>query len=558
MGGAGVAAHGHRIGGGVAERIADLDLARDAVAREAWAEAYAAFQAVDPSTLTPGDLEALADAAWWLSRMEESIAARQRAYAGQVAAGADRPAARVALHLCVEHLLRGRPAVAAGWLMRAQRHLRGHPEGVEHGFLAEVEATVARFRGELDAAMGLARRTTAIGQRLGDRDLVAMGIRTQGLVLVAAGRVAEGTALLDEAMTSVVAGELSPLVTGTIYCDVLEACLELTDVRRAGEWSEAARAWCASLPPEAPWPGFCRIYRAEVASLRGTWPEAEAESSRAAEELLSVNPLAAAEAFYQTGEGRRRTGDLAGAEAAFTRAHELGFDPQPGLALLRLAEGKTAAALAALRLAVAGQSGRRLRRVRLLAALVEVALAAGELGTARSASDELDAIAADFGTPALAAAAATARGRLRLAEGDVPAAAECLRRACAGWQELGLPYEAARARMRFAVAVREAGDEDGARLELRAALATFERLGAADAAEAAALLVGRPELPRGLTAREADVLRLVAAGKTNRQVAAELMISEHTVARHLQNIFAKLGLSSRSAATAFAFEHGLV
>jgi DNA-binding CsgD family transcriptional regulator len=188
-----------------------------------------------------------------------------------------------------------------------------------------------------------------------------------------------------------------------------------------------------------------------------------------------------------------------------------------------------------------------------------VALAAGDRDAARSASDELDAIAGDFGTPALDAAAATARGVLRLAEGDVPAAVECLRHACATWQELGLPYEAARARMRHGMAVRQAGDEEGARLELRAALAAFERLGAADdAATAAGLLAGRPDLPRGLTAREAEVLRLVAAGRTNRQVAAELMLSEHTVARHLQNIFAKLGLSSRSAATAFAFEHGLV
>jgi DNA-binding CsgD family transcriptional regulator len=543
----------------VAERTADLDRARAAVGRGAWPEAYAAYRALDPSSLAPEDLEGLADAAWWLSRIEESLAARQRAYAGHVAAGADPPAAAVALHLCTEHFLRGRPAVAAGWLMRAQRHLDGRPEGVEHGFLAQVEATVARFRGELDAAMGLAQRATEIGRRLGHSDLVAMGIHTQGLVLVSAARVPEGMALLDEAMTAVVAGELSALVTGTIYCDVLEACLELADLRRASEWNEAARAWCASLPPEAPWPGFCRIYRAEMATLRGTWPEAEAESSRAAAELLSFSPLAAAVAFYQTGESRRRVGDLAAAEEAFTRAHELGFDPQPGLALLRLSQGRAGAALAALRLAVAGQGGSRLGRARLLTAQVEVALAAGDRDAARSASDELDAIAGDFGTPALDAAAATARGVLRLAEGDVPAAVECLRHACATWQELGLPYEAARARMRHGMAVRQAGDEEGARLELRAALAAFERLGAADdAATAAGLLAGRPDLPRGLTAREAEVLRLVAAGKTNRQVAAELMISEHTVARHLQNIFAKLGLSSRSAATAFAFEHGLV
>ena len=512
-----------------------------------------------PRRPDPEDLAGLADAAWWLSRTEESIAARQQAYAGHAAAGADLQAAAVALHLCMDHLLRDRPAVAAGWLMRAQRHLDGQPEGVEQGFLAQVEATAARFRGDLDAAVALARRATEIGRRFGHRDLIALGTSAQGLALVACGRVPEGTALLDEAMTSVVAGELGSLTTGTIYCDVLWACLELADLRRAGEWNEAARAWCASLPADAPWPGFCRIYRAELASLRGAWPEAEAESSRAAEELLRVNPVAAAIAFYQTGEGRRRVGDLAAAEAAFTRAQELGFDPQPGLALLRLGQGRAAAALAALRVAVAGGSGGQLRRAQLLAAQAEVALAAGDRDAAGAAADELEATAAGFGTPALRAMAATARGALRLAEGDAPAAVERLRHACATWQGLGLPYEAARARMRYAMAVRQAGDEDGARLELRAAQAAFQRLGAAgDAARAAELLAGRPGLPRGLTAREADVLRLVAAGKTNRQVAAELTISEHTVARHLQNIFTKLGLSSRSAATAFAFEHGLV
>jgi DNA-binding CsgD family transcriptional regulator len=541
----------------VAERTADIDRARDAVGREAWAEAYGGLRSLDPSRLTPQDLEGLADAAWWLSRIDESIAVRQRAYFGYAAAGSDPEAAGVAMRLCMEHFLRGEPAVAAGWLMRAQRHLREQPECVQHGFLAQTEATVAHFRGEVTEAMGLAERATEIGQRFHHRDLVAMGIHSQGLALISAGRVARGMALLDEAMTSVVAGELSRYFTGVIYCNVLAVCLDLTDLGRAGEWNEAARAWCESIPPEAPYPGLCRLNRATAASLRGAWPEAEAEAQRASEEL-TFNPLAAAKAFYQTGEIRRRIGNLAGAEEAFIRAHELGLEPQPGLALLRLAQGKTEAALTALRLAVTGESGSRLRRASLLAAQVEVALAAGDLDTARPASDELEAIARDFGTPALDAAAATARGALRLAEGDVAGAIERLRRACAIWQELRLPYETARARMLYGVAVRGAGGEEGARLELRAALVAFERLGAAaDAGKAGELLAVSGDLPGRLTAREAEVLRLVAAGRTNREVAAELVISEHTVARHVQNILAKLDLPSRAAATAFAFEHGL-
>jgi DNA-binding CsgD family transcriptional regulator len=359
-------------------------------------------------------------------------------------------------------------------------------------------------------------------------------------------------------MTSVVAGELSDYFTGAVYCNVIEVCLQLADVRRASEWSEAARAWCESIPPESPYPGLCRINRAEVASLRGAWNEAEAEAVRASEELLRFNPIAAASAFYEAGEIRRRVGNLAAAEEAFARAHELGFDPQPGLALLRLAQGKAGAAHRALALAVRDLSGSPLRRAGLLAGQVEIALAAGEMEVAGRAADELDVIAAGFGGPALEAAAATARGRLDLAEDDVNGAIDRLRHACRLWQELRLPYEAAKARALHGMALRAAANDEDAVLELRAAHAAFERLGAIPDADAITAMLGGPvPLPRGLTAREVEVLRLVAAGKTNREIAAELVISEHTVARHLQNTFGKLDVSSRAAATAFAFEHGL-
>ena len=541
----------------MAGRIADVERARDAVQRESWAEAYGELSAVDPARLGPADLEALADAAWWLSRPDESIATRQRAYAGYVAAGDDPRAAGCAGRLCMEHFLRGEAALAGGWLMRAQRLLRGQPERVQHGHVAGIEASMARARGDAAGAAALAERVTQVGLRFGDPDLTTMGIHLHGLALIDLGRVAEGMALLDEAMTSVVAGELGTFFTGIVYCNVIAACLEVSDVGRLGEWNEAARQWCESLPPEAPFPGFCRVNRAEAASLRGAWPEAEAEASRAAREL-SFNPRVAARAFYETGEIRRRIGNLAGAEDAFARAHELGLQPQPGLALLRLAQGKSEAAMSGLRVAVADELTSRPRRARLLAAQVEVALAAGDLDAARRANGELEELAGELGTPALAAAAATACGALRLAEGDLPGACERLRAACATWQELRLPYETAQARTLYGAALRRAGSEDDALLELRAALAAFERLGAAgDAAKATALLGVPAELPGGLTVREAEVLRLVAAGKTNREVAAALVISEHTVARHLQNIFAKLDVPSRSAATAFAFEHGI-
>jgi DNA-binding NarL/FixJ family response regulator len=542
----------------VAERIADIDRAREAVSREAWREAYEEFRALEADSLTPQDLEGLAEAAWWLSRNDESVAARQRAYAGYAGSGEDARAAYMAGRLAVEHFMREEPAVGAGWLMRAHRHLDDLPECVEHGFLAVIESTVARFRGSLDEASEFAVRATDIGQRFRNPDLIALGIHTSGLILISRGREPEGVALLDEAMTAVVAGELSSYFTGVVYCNVIEACLELADVRRAGEWSEAARAWCRSVPPESPYPGLCRINRAEVASLRGEWAEAESEALRASEELVSFDPKAAASAFYETGEIRRRLGNTAGAEDAFARARELGFDPQPGLALLRLDQGKAEAAHTSLRLAVAGTEGNSRHRARLLAAEVDVALVVNDRVAARAAGDELAAMARDSAKPALAAAAATALGAIRLAENDAAEALEHLRRACSIWQELRLPYESARARTLYGRAVRAAGDEDGARLELRAALTTFERLGAfPDARRTARLLTEPEDLPRGLTSREAEVLRLVAAGKSNREIAAELVISEHTVARHLQNMFTKLDVSSRSAATAFAFEHGL-
>ena len=540
----------------MAHDVDGIERARAAVARESWAEAYAMLRDIEPSLLDPRDLEALADSTWWLSKVDESIAARQRAYAGYAAEGNVPRAAFMAGRLTVEHFDRGEPAVAMGWLMKAQRHLGDQPESVEHGFLALIQANVARFQGDLDGSMTLAEDASRMGRRYANPDLIAMAIHVQGLVLVSRGRVREGMALLDEAMASVIAGEVSSLFTGVIYCSVLDACLDLADLGRAGEWNEAALAWCDTLPSDAPFTALCRINRAQLATLRGAWTEAESEARRVSDDE-TIHPFAAARGFYETGEIRRRVGNLGAAEEAFGRARELGLEPQPGLALLRLAQGKAEPALTALRLAVDGETQNRPRLARLLAAMVEVAVAAGELEIARTAGEDLGTIAAEFGTPALNAAALTARGALALAEDDGRTALESLREACSIWHDLRLPYESAKARILYGIALREAGAQEDAELELRSAISAFERLGAAPEAAATAALLGRDEHPRGLTAREVEVLRLVASGKTNRDIAVELVISEHTVARHLQNIFAKLDVPSRSAATAFAFEHGL-
>ena len=539
------------------DRIANIDRARAAIAHERWAEAYELLHELELDDLAAEDLGGLAEAAWWMGEQDEALAARTRAYAA-CAADDDRRAALHAGRLAIERFQRGEPAVGAGWLGKARRHLEGIPEGVEHGFVAVLEATVARYAGQLDSAMALAGVAADVGRRHGDRDIWVLGLHTQGLVHIAEGRISDGLPLLDEAMTSVVAGELTSFFTGIVYCNVIEACLQVADLARAGQWSEAARTWCDSVPAESPFPGLCRVNRAQVAQLRGEWAEAQAEAERASRELLRFDPWSAAHASYEEGEIRRRLGDRAGARACFSRAHELGLDPQPGSALLRLSEGRPGPALAALRSAAEDEGLTPLRRARLLAATLEVALAGAEMGTARSIPAELDALAERQPVLALAAIAEGAHGELALAEGDAAKAHRHLRRAALRWQELRLPYETGRARAALGIALRASGNEEGADVELRGALSTFERLGAApDAERVRALLAPETALPRGLTAREAEVLRLVAAGRSNREIATALTISEHTVARHLQNMFTKLEVSSRSAATAFAFEHGL-
>lgn len=520
-------------------------------------DTYDRLSRLDSAGLGAADLESLADAAWLMCRLDESTAARQRAYARFLDAGEHGSAARVAWRLFWEHLYAGDTVVGVGWLRRARRHLVAAPEAAEHGLVALADAELALNRGDLDEAAAGAQRAIEIGDRRRVQGIVALGLALHGRVLIARGDLGEGLACLDEAMTLVLGGQLDDYFAGAVYCALIAECREVGDVRRGSEWTDAARVWCASLPAITPFHGICRIHRGEILCLRGSWNEAEREIRAAGDELAAFKPRSAAEAFYALGELHRRRGDYAAAEDAFGRAHQLGHDPHPGLALVRLAQGRVSAASGALRAALADTSGAPTQRARLLAALVESSLTADDVGAAQEAADELGSIAAALDRPAVDAATAMARGAVRLATGDPGGAVAELRTAGTVWRDLGLPYEEAQTRLLIAAATRALGDEEGAVREIEVAGHAFDRLGAeADRRRVAAILGSSPG-PGGLTARELEVLRLVAAGRTNRDIAADLVISEHTVSRHLQNIFAKLGVKSRAAATAFAVERQL-
>lgn len=528
-----------------------------AVRMRDWPVAYARFTDAGGRLAVPEDLDAYAESAWWLARFDEALSCYERAYRQHVADGQPRRAAMSALMLAITCRLVGEAAASAGWMARANRVLRTAPENVEHGYLCFLEIAAAMDRGDLDQALGLAGRMQHLGRRHDDPTLSALGVLFEGRALAKLGKVGEGMALLDEAMLAATSGELRPLWTGAIYCMLLDACHELVDLRRAAAWSEAAGRWCEALPSATLFPGICRVHRAELLAVAGDWPRAEAEAARAAEQMRGIDVFAAAGGLYEVGEIRRLRGDLAAAEEAYRAARDCGRDPQPGHALLRLAQGQTVAALASIQAALNSEQAGRLARARLLHALVEIALASSDLRTAAEAADELEETADLYASPGLRAGAGRARGTLLLAEGRPAEALAVLRASAKSWQELGAPYEAARARVLLAAAYAGVGDEDAAELERAAARVVFTRLGARpdlDRIEQSA----PGALPGGLSQREAQVLRLVAAGNSNRTVAGELHLSEKTVARHLSNIFTKLAVTSRAAATAYAFEHHLV
>lgn len=536
---------------------------RAAFDRKAWSEAYRELALADrQNPLAPEDLDSLATAAYLVG--EESIAGevRARAHAGFVERGDLVGAARAAFWLGYALIhLPAQQAQANGWLARAKRLLdECGEERVEYGLLLCTQGYKKIVEGDFTTAFDIFEQAARVGTQFADFDVISLARHAQARVLLRMNRRAEGFALLDEVMLAVTGGEVVPMIAGVIYCSMISACYDVFDVDRAQEWTDALSGWCAAHPDIAPFRGQCLVRRSELMQLHGEWDDAVAEAQRA----TTLVARAAVEtevgaAHYQEGELYRLRGDLTRAEESYRRASQSGRKPYPGLALLRLAQGNVEAAGAAARRML--EETREARsRARLLGPAVEIMLALHDVASARGAADELSEIARTFESRVLHATAAQACGLINLAAGESGAALELLRSALSSWQDLRAPYEVGRIRELIGRAYRLLGDEEGAQLEFDAAQDTFDRLGAAPDAARVASLVAQPTavVSGALTGREVEVLRLVATGKTNRAIAVDLSISEKTVARHLSNIFTKLDLPSRSAATAYAYENKLL
>jgi DNA-binding NarL/FixJ family response regulator len=541
--------------------VDELERGRTSHARRAWADAYESLSRADrTSPLSPEDLELLARSAYMLGRDDEYRGGLERAHHAYLTVGDARRAARCAWWIGHNLLFHGEAAPAMGWFARGQRLLeREKHDCVERGYLLIPTLLQHVFSGDPYAAYDTAAEVAAFGERFGDQDLVALGLMEQGHALVRQGRTEEGLRLVDETMVAAMTGELSAIVAGIVYCNTIAFCREVYELRRAREWTTALTRWCEQQPEMVAHQGLCLVHRAEIMTLGGAWRDALEESRRVGEQFAqgALNQLALGHAAYRQGEIHRLLGEFRTADAAYRETSRFGTEPQPGLALLRLAQGNKEASAASIRRAVS-ETTQPLRRAALLPAYVEIMLAVSDAEAARSACRELEEIAERQGTDMLAAMAAQARGTVALTEGDAQAALVALRRAWQLWREVEAPYEVARVRVLLGLTCRSLGDEDTAALELAAARGVFAELGAVpDVARVDSLTPKTTHrVMHGLTARELQVLRLVAAGKSNREIASALVVSERTIARHLQNIFAKLRVSSRTAAA--AFEHDLV
>jgi class 3 adenylate cyclase len=471
---------------------------REAASRGAWQEAYELFAPVGKS-LSADDLVAFAEAAFWTGHLNEAIQIRERAFNAYLDAGDEDQAAVLALWISRDYFGKADLAVAGGWFAQAERLLQDKPDSPAQGYLAVSKGFNQLMSGELEAAFANADTALELSKRFGDRNLGAMGLVVRGRSLILRGEVDEGLKVLDEATAAAIGGELEPWTTGLVYCTTITSCHGIGDIRRAAEWTKAANSWCDRLDVKG-FPGACRVHHATITRLQGDWSRAEEQATQACEELQGFDAWTTAAGFYEIGEIRRRRGDFAAAEEAYQQAKEWGRDPQPGLALLRLAQGKVEAATSAVKRSL-GNAQDPIGRIRRLPAQVEIALAGGDLKTARSAAAELEELADAFmidnvRAPAFDANVHLAWGQIRLHENDAEGAVEELELAVERWRSIGAPFETAEAQMLLGLAFRRIGEEEAARDELRAAKSAFEKLGAALAAERTAELLGERKLQR--------------------------------------------------------------
>lgn len=532
---------------------------REAARLQAWGDAFLALSTADKAgPIDPQDLQLLSIAAHLTGREVESAELLARAHQGFLSKGETRQAARCASWLSFISLLNGDTAQSGGWLSRSRRLLEGEEECLEQGYLLYAEGFRSARSEDGDGAMNAFRQSASIATRFGDKDLATMALQGQGRVLIRMGQKDRGVQLLDEAMVAIQAGEISPMIAGGVYCSVIEACSEILDLRRAQEWTLALERWCASQPEVVPYRGHCLIRRAEILQMHGDWPGALDEAQSACERLSQPSPKPPiGGAFYRKADVHRLRGEFAQAESAYREASRWERGPRPGLAQLWLAQGKVQAAYTAIQqlLDEAREPG---KRAFLLDAAVEIALAAEDISHAAEYGKELSLIASKIDAPYLHSLSERASGAVSLARADAREAGAALRRALNGFRDLEAPYEEARCRVLLSQACLALGNPDQAGMELTAACEIFRKLGAApDLARAESRRLAKAPSQTSLTGRELEVLRLVASGMTNRTIATSLHISEKTVARHISNIFTKLDLPSRAAATAYAYQRGL-
>ena len=534
---------------------------RRAYEERAWATAYQRLSVLDAGALGDDDCLALGTAAYLAGDREASALGFQESYRRHVEAGSVLPAVRDTFWLGMLYNTTGNVTVGSGWVARGERLLQDvDADAAEHAYLLIHVMYGHIFAGDYAGALEYAVRVTQAGRRCRDDNLIAVGLSSEGRLRITLGQVREGLALLDEAMVGLADPAVSPILAGQSYCSMVEACQEIADYRRMADWTTTLTQWCRLQPELVPFTGQCAVHRAQIMRSRGALSEALEELALAlARYQVEGSTPAAGLAHYERGEVLRVQGDQTGAAAAYEAAAALGRDPQPGLSLLRLAKGDDVAAAAGLR-RLLEETQVVVHRPAILPAAVEVFLAVGDVDAARSAADELARVARLFGCQALEAAAAFAAGSVSLAAGvGEDGAADALphlRRAWKLWIDLGARYEAAWARVRIGLACRSLGDEESAVSELGVAGRAFAEIGAEPARREVEQLLGR-DLPDGLTPREVEVLRLVAQGRSNAQIAQDLFLSQKTVQRHLSNIFGKTGVTSRTAAAAYAFEHRL-